>query len=63
MSGSPLHEHALPEGYYLAASGDKLPFFDNERRAIVLRFWPDGTVTWQLRGSDGEVLEPAEVES
>lgn len=58
MVAKPAHEHALPEGYFMGASGDTLPFFDQEGRAIVLRFWPDGTVTWQLRGRGGEVLEP-----
>lgn len=58
MVAKPTYEHALPEGYFRAASGDTLPFFDQAGRAIVLRFWPDGTVTWQLRGRDGEVLEP-----
>lgn len=59
MNGDPRHERALPDGYFLAASGDPLPFFDREGRAIVLRFWPDGSVTWQLQGRDGEVLEPS----
>ena len=59
---APMHELVMPQGYFLAASGDTLPWFDGEGRAIVLLCWPDGSVTWQLRSRDGEVLGPDAVD-
>lgn len=53
-----LHEVLLPKGYFVSASGDYLPWFDNEGRQLGLLLHSDGTVTWQLRGRNGEVLEP-----
>lgn len=52
------HEVVQPQGYYVGGHGDPIPWFDNEGRAIVLLCHPDGSVTWELRGKDGEVLEP-----
>jgi len=48
-----------PEGYFTSAAGDTLPWFDTAGRAIVLLCHEDGSVTWELRGRNGEVLEPA----
>jgi hypothetical protein len=47
-----------PKGYFVAATGDPTPWFDNEGRAIVLLCHVDGSVTWQLQNKNGETLEP-----
>jgi hypothetical protein len=52
------HVAVLPKGYFQAATGDMLPWFDNEGRVIVLRCHADGSVTWQMLDKDEEVLEP-----
>lgn len=52
------HEILQPSGYFRAASGDDLAWFEREGSAIVLLCHDDGLVTWQLRSKDGRVLEP-----
>lgn len=52
------HELLQPKGYFKVVTGDMLPWFDQEGRAIVLLLHGDGSVTWQMRGRNGEVLEP-----
>lgn len=52
------HELIQPKGYFRGVTGDMLPWFDQEGRVIVLLLHADGSVTWQMRGRNGEVLEP-----
>lgn len=43
-----MHTRQIPSGYFMAASGDVLPWFDQESVPIELCFMSDGTVRWRL---------------
>ena len=51
-----------PKGYHWTNYGIAAPWFDNEGRCIVLICEPDGSVRWELRDRNGEVLAPEEAD-
>lgn len=53
------HEIVQPEGYNWSWEAHApVPSFDKEGRRMVILCHADGSVTWELRSKDGEVLEP-----